>query len=78
MTYHVRLSEDGRSILLPAEVAGELGLRPGADLAIELQGRILKITAEQQVGEALARLREVFKGYSVDQFLAERRADWGE
>ena len=27
---------------------------------------------------ALARLRRGLSGYSVDQFLHERRADWGE
>ena len=82
MTYHATIAPDG-TISLPPQLARELGLRPGTDLAIEIEGRSLRMTPRadrpgREADEALARLRHALKGYSVDQFLAERRADWGE
>lgn len=77
MTFHSRLSDDGLTILLPSELARELGLRPGGGLAIELDGGVIKITPESEADAALARMRQAMKGYSVDQFLRERQSDWG-
>ena len=76
MTYQGRLSSDGRSILVPAELAEELGLQPGEALSIEVAGRKATVTPEAR--DALTRLRRVLEGYSVDQFLAERNGDWRE
>lgn len=78
MTHHAKVI-DGRTIELPAEVGASLGLEPGGTLVIEQDGDTLLIKPYRQVvREVQDRLRERFKGYSVDQFLAERKQDWGE
>jgi len=76
MTYQARVTDDG-SLALPDELAREFGLRPGDVLSIERDGRALVLTREGET-TPLSRLRDALKGYSVDQFLAERGADWSE
>lgn len=75
MTYQFRVGEDGRTIVLPLELARELDLQPGGDLMGELEGRTLHVTPKAALSEALASLRETMKGYTLDQFLADRRRD---
>lgn len=76
MTYHARVAENGTMIQLPAELARELGLKPGDELTVEREGRNLLVRPGQANDAALMRLREALRGYSVDQFLAERGSDW--
>lgn len=76
MTYHARIAEDGR-LTLPDALAHALGLKPGDAVSIERRGDALLLVRDEP-DAAIARLRSALKGYSVDQFLAERRADWAE
>jgi len=64
-------------MVLPDEVSRDLGLHPGDIVSIERDGEALMLT-RHPASDALARLREAFKGYSVDQFIAERHEDWSE
>ncbi|MEH3160002.1 MAG: AbrB/MazE/SpoVT family DNA-binding domain-containing protein [Sphingomonas taxi] len=77
MTYHAELSADG-SLPLPEELVRALGLMPGDRVSVDRSGSGIVIRRDEGRTEALARIREALKDYSVDQFLAERRADWGE
>ena len=77
MTYHARVTDSGE-VVLPADLAREIGLTPGGRFQVEHRGRALDVEVEGNRESALGRLRSAMKGYSVDQFLAERRADWGE
>lgn len=77
MSYQARVTEDGR-LALSDDLAREIGLRPGEVLKVERAGKTLVMTREGGRGDAIGRLRETLSGYSVDQFLAERRDDWGE
>ena len=76
MTYHVRAGDSG-SFELPVELVRQIGARPGDLLSIEHDGSALVIRREEETGDPLSRLRTALRGYSVDQFLAERRADTG-
>lgn len=76
MTYQARVAEDGTMIQLPAELARELGLKPGDELTVEREGQSLVVRPGQAGDAALLRLRDALRGYSVDQFLAERGSDW--
>jgi AbrB family transcriptional regulator, stage V sporulation protein T len=79
MTYHAKLIEGGK-VVIPAELRRELGLHTGDTLVIERDGDALVLkTYLQVVKEAQKTFRATLgDDYSVDQFLAERRADWGE
>jgi len=77
MTYHAHLSPDG-SVPLPEELVSALGLSPGDRIAVERSGGGIVLRRDDGRSEAVDRLRETLKDYSVDQFLAERRSDWGE
>lgn len=76
MTYHFQIGDDGRTIILPSELAKELGLKPGGDAKGELDGGTLHLTAGMtEERDSLASLREALQGYTLDQFLADRRRD---
>ncbi|WP_271299753.1 AbrB/MazE/SpoVT family DNA-binding domain-containing protein [Sphingomonas sp. CV7422] len=77
MTYHAQLAADG-SLPLPSELTRELGLAPGDRVSVDRTGSTLFVRREDERQDAIHRLREAMRDYSVDQFLAERRADWGE
>ena len=77
MTYHAELSSDG-AVPLPEELARALGFRPGDKLSIGRSGQRVVVTRDEGRDAAVARLREAMKGYSVEQFLADRRTDSGE
>lgn len=80
MTHHAKVIAGGK-IVIPAELRRELGIKDGDSLVIERDaggGLVLK-TYAQVVKEIQAEFRAmVGEDYSVDAFLAERRADWGE
>lgn len=78
MTYQFRVGEDGRTIVLPLELARALGLRPGGGLTGEVDGRTIHLTtptAAEPPDDPLISLRETMRGYTLDQFLADRRRD---
>ena len=76
MTYHAKVIAGGK-IVIPAELRRELGIKDGDSIVLEREPDGISLRREDR-DAALARLREGLKGYSVDQFLRERRADWGE
>lgn len=81
MTYHAKVIAGGK-IVIPAELRRELGIKDGDTLVIERSAdkeSLSLMTFDQSVREAQRLAREIFgSGYTVDQFLRERRADWGE
>lgn len=80
MTYHAKVIAGGK-IVIPADLRRELGIKDGDTLIVERgDGGGLSITTfEQSVHDSQRRARAIFgPDYSVDQFLRERRADWGE
>jgi len=76
MTYHAKVITGGK-IVIPADLRRELGIKDGDSIVLEasLDGIMLR---REDPDAALLRLRRGLSGYSVDQFLRERRADWGE
>lgn len=79
MTHHAKIIAGGK-VVIPADLRRELGLKPGDTVVIEREGDALVLKSYLQVvREVQAEFRKmVGDDYSVDQFLAERRADWGE
>jgi AbrB family transcriptional regulator, stage V sporulation protein T len=80
MTYHAKVIAGGK-IVIPAELRRELGIKDGDSLVIERDegGNLLLKTYAQVVKEVQTKFRAmVGPDYTVDQFLQERRADWGE
>lgn len=80
MTYHAKVIAGGK-IVIPADLRRELGIVDGDTLVIDRDetGGVSIRTREQIVREAQRRFREmVGPDYSVEQFLAERQAEWGE
>ncbi|MES2755648.1 MAG: AbrB/MazE/SpoVT family DNA-binding domain-containing protein [Pseudomonadota bacterium] len=76
MTYYAKVIAGGK-IVIPADLRREFGIKDGDSVAVERSGDGLTIKRSNP-DAALQRIREKMKGYSVDQFLAERRQDWGE
>lgn len=80
MTYHAKVIAGGK-IVIPAELRREFGIKDGDSLVFDRdeRGGISVKTFEQVVREERQKFRAIVgPDYSVDQFLAERRADWGE
>lgn len=79
MTHHAKIIAGGK-IVIPAELRRELGMQVGDTLVIDRDGGSLVIrTYAQVVRDAQKVFREMLgEDYSVDQFLAERKADWNE
>lgn len=76
MTYHAKVIAGGK-IVIPADLRRELGIKDGDSVVIERMDDGVSLRREDP-DTALQRVRDAFKGYSVDQFLRDRRADWGE
>ena len=80
MTYHAKVITGGK-IVIPAELRREFDIKDGDSLVLERDqsgGMSIK-TFAQVVREEQHRFRAVVgPDYTVDQFLAERRADWGD
>lgn len=76
MTYHAKVIAGGK-IVIPADLRRELGIKDGDSVVMERGPDGINLRREDP-DAALSSLREAFKGYSVDQFLRDRRADWGE
>lgn len=76
MTYHAKVIAGGK-IVIPAELRREFGIKDGDSVVIERLDEGMRLRRED-TDAALRDIRKAFTGYSVDQFLEERRADWGE
>ncbi|TCP34042.1 AbrB/MazE/SpoVT family DNA-binding domain-containing protein [Sphingomonas sp. BK235] len=76
MTYHAKVIAGGK-IVIPADLRREFGIKDGDTVALESDGERIALRRDDS-SAALAQLRQAMKGYTVDQFLRERRADWGE
>ncbi len=73
----VRVDQAGR-LVVPAEIRRALGIHPGQDLAISLDGdsiRLLTIDAALERVRAIARRKRKPGSKVVDDFIAERRAE---
>ena len=77
MTFHVRAAENG-SFVLTRELLQQIGVHAGDLLSVELEGSVLVVRSQHQPDGPLERMRAALRGYSVDNFLAERRADMGQ
>ena len=80
MTYHVKVIAGGK-VVIPAEFRRELGIKDGDTLVVDRSesGGVRFMTFEQAVQASQAKARAIFGAdYTVDTFLQERRADWGE
>lgn len=79
MTHHAKMIAGGK-VVIPADLRRDLGLKPGDTMVIEREGDALVLKSYLQVvREMQAEFRNmVGDDYSVDRFLAERKADWGE
>lgn len=76
MTYSAKLIKGGK-IVIPADLRRELGFAEGDRLVFEREGESLVIKSHRQV---VREVQESFKGlvkepFTVDDFIAERRAD---
>lgn len=76
MTYHAKVIAGGK-VVIPADLRREFGIKDGDSIVIERGIDSISLRREDP-DAALMRVREAFQGYSVDQFLRDRRADWGE
>lgn len=74
MTYHFKVGLDGRTITLPYQLVQQLGLTPGTDVVGEVEGASMRMTAAKKA-DPLTELRQVMRGYTMEQFLADRRRD---
>jgi len=77
MQIKTRLGSDGR-IVLPAVVRRALGLRPGDQLIVDVEGREIRLVT---VAEAARRAQELVRRYVdpgeslADSLVAERRKE---
>lgn len=76
MTYHAKVIAGGK-IVIPADLRREFGIKDGDSVVLE-SGKDGISLRREDADATLQRVRDAFDGYSVDQFLRERRADWGE
>ncbi len=80
MTYHAKVIAGGK-IVIPADLRRELGIRDGDTLVVDRtdDGGVRLMTFQQVIRESQEKARAIFgEDYTVDAFLRERRADWGE
>jgi AbrB family looped-hinge helix DNA binding protein len=80
MTYHAKVIAGGK-IVIPADLRRELSIKDGDSVVLGRteDGAITLKTYAQVVADGQRWFRSlVGPAYSVDQFLAERKADWGE
>ena len=79
MTYHAKVIAGGK-IALPAALRREFGIKDGDSLVFEQTETGISVkTHAQVVREGQQKFRAmVGDDFTVDQFLAERRAEWGD
>lgn len=72
---------DGGRVVIPAAMREEMGIKPGDDILAHVEDGVLHLVSYQ---ENLRRIQDEVSKYKkpgesvVDEFLAERRAMWGE
>lgn len=76
MTYSAKIIKGGK-IVIPAKLRRELGFADGDRLVFEREGNSLVVKSHSQV---IRELQQAFKAaikepFTVDDFLAERRAE---
>ena len=76
MTYHARVAENGE-LVLPADVARAIGLRPGDRYRIDQKGAQIVLQTDGDIVEAGQRAFQatIQRRFTVDDFIADRRAD---
>lgn len=80
MTYHAKVIAGGK-VVIPAGLRREFNIKEGDSLVFTpgADGSISVRTFDQVIRDGQRAFRAmVGADYSVDQFLRERRADWGE
>ncbi len=80
MTYHAKVIAGGK-VVIPADLRRELGIKDGDTILFDRgeSGELSLRTFDQVIKETQAQARRIFgPDYTLEQFLAERRADWGE
>ncbi len=80
MTYHAKVISGGK-IVIPSELRREFGIKDGDSLVVarDHMGGLSIRTFDQVIRDSQRKAREIFGAdYTVDQFLAENRADWGD
>jgi bifunctional DNA-binding transcriptional regulator/antitoxin component of YhaV-PrlF toxin-antitoxin module len=70
MTYHAYVLDSGE-LVLPADLARALGLRPGDGVEVERQGDSIGLKMPRAASGS------VFRD-EVDRFVAERASDWDD
>ena len=76
MTYHAKVIAGGK-IVIPADLRREMGIKDGDSVQLESTSDGITLRREDVDG-SLKKIRAAFEDYGVDQFLRERRSDWGE
>lgn len=76
MTYHAKVIAGGK-IVIPADLRRQFDIKDGDSVQLDADDKAI-ILRRDDPEAALLRLRHGLEGYSVDQFLRERRVDWGE
>lgn len=79
MTYHAKVISGGK-VVIPADLRREFGIKDGDSLVLSRdEGGISIKTYDQVIRDAQRKFRAIVgPDYTVDQFLRENRADWGE
>ena len=76
----LKVGEGGR-VVIPAAMRAAMGVKPGDTLIANIDGGELKLisrrTALRKVQDKMAKYKKAGESV-VDEFLAERRAMWGE
>jgi hypothetical protein len=77
MSIQVRVAPDG-SLPLHGDIVRAIGIGPGDRVTVDTRDGAIVVTPDPSTTDAAGRLRAAMRGYSVEQFLRERNADWGE
>lgn len=80
MTYHAKVIAGGKMVI-PADLRREFGIKDGDTLVVarDPRGGFSIKTFDQVVRETQQEARAIFgPDYTVERFLRENRADWGE
>jgi AbrB family transcriptional regulator, stage V sporulation protein T len=75
MTYHAKVIAGGK-IVIPADLRRELGIATGDSLVIERgEGGLVLKSFRETVRAAQEEYRAMVRPFTVDEFIAERRAE---
>ncbi len=76
MTYHAKLIKGGK-IVIPAALRRELGIKDGDRLVIERSGSGFVVKSfDEVIRDVRARVKTLItKPFTVDDFIAEKRAE---